>query len=372
MTRISTPPSERTRAALITNIVAPYRIPTLRELSRSVDLTVLFSADREANRLWAIPEKLPFPHEVLGGPQLHVQRRHLYLNPLLLARLLRLRPDVVLVGGFSIPTLWAMVYCRLTHSGLVIISEGTRSSEGNGNVAERVSRRAVVRAARAFVGISTDAVDRFCDLGAARGDCVRSPYALDVAERPVRNYDRDAARLRFLYVGQLIERKGIRQLLRSLSSVAKLYPCELTIIGYGPLERMLREDVVALGLQSMVCFCGFVDQDRLPSVYAEHDVVVFPSLRESFGVVLLEAMAAGVPVVASKLAGSTRDFVDHGVNGWTVDPQSEVELRGVLVEACVARARLPEMGRSARDTIERNPPQQSATAILMAIERAAA
>lgn len=358
-------------AAFVTNIIAPYRIPTLRELARMLDVHVLFSAESESNREWSIQRDLPFSYEVVGGRSIHAGGRYFYPNPGLLVRLFRLRPRVVLVAGFSIPALWALVYCRLTGAGLVVTNEGTRRSEQTQvGLPGLLSRRVIVRTARACVGVSSDAVDRFEELGAASNKCFRSMYALDVNGRPARDHSLMGDRLRFLYVGQLIPRKGIREVLDGLAALGRDSEWELTMVGSGPLEDELRRQVVRLGLEGNVSFRGFVDQGDLPAVYADHDVFLFPSLLESFGVVPLEAMAAGVPVVASSLAGATRDVVEDGRSGWTMDPRDPAEVQRALGAALEARPRLVEMGQLARRAAQQNSPERSAAALAAAIERA--
>jgi len=93
---------------------------------------------------------------------------------------------------------------------------------------------------------------------------------------------------------------------------------------------------------------GFVDHPELPSVYAEHDLLVFPSLEEVFGLVVLEAMAAGLPVIASRFAGATRDLVEDGRTGWVMDPSSADGIASALETAFASRREWPDFGARAR------------------------
>jgi glycosyltransferase involved in cell wall biosynthesis len=365
-------PERRPRVVLIGNIIAPYRIPTLRELAQRLPIRVLFSAETEPGRDWSIRRDLPFAYEVVPSTARRIGHRRVYPSPTLFARLVRLRPDVVISAGFSFPSLWSLLYCRLAGARLILLNEGTRHTEaGQVGPVGKLARRILVPLAHAYVGISSDAVDRFRDLGAPPDSCFRSPYALDIDGRPLRSRSEEDSTLRLLFVGRLIELKGLREFLDALAALDSR-SWEFTLAGGGPLEEPLRDQAERLGIADRVRFVGFVDQGDLPALYAQHDVFVLPSLTETFGVVVLEAMAAGLPVIASSIAGTTRDFVVEGETGWVVAPLDHADLVRALEAALEARPRLDEMGRNARRLVEANSPTNSAAALESAVERAVA
>ena len=353
---------------VLANIVAPYRVPTLRELAHGIDLTVLFSSAREPSREWSIDQRLPFAYEILGGSVMRVRNRSLYLNPRLLARLAAHRPSVMIVGGFSVPALYAWCYSIATGSGLVLMSEGTRQTERGLSRAGRLMRRLLIRRARACVGVSTQAAEWFEELGAPPNRCLVAPYALDVGDRPTHQFSTEGGRpARLLFVGQLIPRKGIRELVRAFARVSAAHDVKLTIVGSGPLEQELRSTIRHLGLDAAVELAGFVDQPNLPQVYAAHDLFVFPTLEDTFGVVLLEAMSAGVPVMASRLAGATRDFVTPGQNGWVLDSPSVPVLESALHHALEHRRDWAALGNAARRRMEEVTPARAASQLMRAV-----
>jgi glycosyltransferase involved in cell wall biosynthesis len=351
------------RLAIVTNIVAPYRTPTLRELARLVSLRVFYSAESESRRRWMVSRALPFEHEVIGGPAVTVRGRALHINPRLFLRLLAFRPTIVGVGGFSAPALYAMAYCAITGASLVIISEGTGQTEARVGFVGRLLRRVLVRTARCCIASSGAAAERFRELGAPAARCVVAPYALDLAQRPMRRHRADEGRPQILFVGQFTNRKGLMPLLDAAVDLASTHAFVLTLVGHGELESALPAAIFDRGLEACVRVRGFVDQDELASVYAEHDLFVFPTLEDTFGVVLLEAMAAGLPVIASNRAGATDDFVDPGETGWIVDPLCHGELAAVIERAFAAREAWPVMGAAARARIAKVSPEHVARAI---------
>ena len=159
-------------------------------------------------------------------------------------------------------------------------------------------------------------------------------------------------KVKLLFVGGLDSAhyfKGLHLLLTALAEIDARY-VELVVVGDGNLRKMYEEMVEHLKLKDAVTFRGAVSDEELPSVYREADIFVFPSVdaSEAFGLVLLEAMASGLPVVASNLSG-VRTLVRDGETGFLF-PCGDVEaLKKMLMkllkdptlrEKCGSQARL--------------------------------
>jgi glycosyltransferase involved in cell wall biosynthesis len=133
------------------------------------------------------------------------------------------------------------------------------------------------------------------------------------------------APLRLLFVGRLVERKGVEVLVRALARLRHLRDAELVIVGTGHLEDSIRQTAALENVSDYVHFAGFVDEERLACEYASCDIFVLPAVvdargdTEGLGVVLLEALRYERPVVASAAGGIT-DIVVDGVTGWLADP----------------------------------------------------
>ena len=127
-----------------------------------------------------------------------------------------------------------------------------------------------------------------------------------------------------LYVGRLVHRKGVHVLIKAFSKVVREVPdARLLIVGEGYMLPFLKLMTWQLGLEGKVEFLGRVSEEKLPGIYRSSRVVVVPSLyRESFGMVALEAMASGRPVVAS-MVGGLPEVVRDGLSGYLVPPGSE-------------------------------------------------
>ncbi len=198
--------------------------------------------------------------------------------------------------------------------------------------------QALLRHARAVIATSTPYRDSSMALTQWRDKTRVIPLGID-------RHTADAANstniqwptpgLRLLAVGRLSYFKGFDVLLRALANVAE---ASLVLIGDGECQAGLRQLAHTLGISARVNFAGRIDMDRagdatLAAAYAQADVVCLPSLEraESFGLVLLEAMRAGLPAIASDIPGSGVGFVVRdGETGLLVPPGDAAALAAAM------------------------------------------
>jgi colanic acid/amylovoran biosynthesis glycosyltransferase len=154
--------------------------------------------------------------------------------------------------------------------------------------------------------------------------------------------------LRILTVGRLEREKGHGILLEALAAlVSHGLDVELRVVGDGSQRRRLTERVAELEIDSRVAFVGKAGQDRIQEHYADADLFCLPSLGEGVPVVLMEAMAMGVPVIATRVGG-VPELVEHGVSGLLAPPADPVALAeaiATLAEDPEARERMGTAGR---------------------------
>ena len=129
-----------------------------------------------------------------------------------------------------------------------------------------------------------------------------------------RQYAMDNEKI-ILYVGRLVNKKGIQNLIAAMPKVLSQYnDAKLIIAGKGGMIDELRAETENLGLGNKVYFTGYLNAKQVQKIYKCADVAVFPSTYEPFGIVALEAMLAGVPTVVSDIGG-LNEIVEHGVTG---------------------------------------------------------
>jgi glycogen(starch) synthase len=151
-----------------------------------------------------------------------------------------------------------------------------------------------------------------------------------------------------LFVGRLVREKGVETLLDAVPAVVAAHPrAKFVVAGEGDMRAELIARAADRGMGAKVVFPGFVSEADLPRLYAVAEVAVFPSLYEPFGIVALEAMAAGVPVVTSD-AGGFAEVVRHletGVHTRAGDAGSVAWGIGLLLSDALLRAQLRAAGR---------------------------
>lgn len=152
------------------------------------------------------------------------------------------------------------------------------------------------------------------------------------------------------FVGQLDERKGIYYLLQAFEQVYRRHPeAVLLVVGEGPLREWVVTTAAARGLASAVILTGF--RDEVPAVMRSIDLLVLPSLWEGFGIVLIEAMAAGKPVVTTAVS-SMPEIVLHNRTGLLVPPGNVEALAEAMCALLEEPARARRMGRAGRARVE--------------------
>ena len=161
---------------------------------------------------------------------------------------------------------------------------------------------------------------------------------------------RGSAGKRLLFVGRLAAVKGVPVLFQAMQDIATDHPdMRLTLIGDGPERKALEDQARAMGLSGMVDFAGYRAQAEVAAALRETDILVLPSFAEGLPVVLMEALAARVPVLTTRIAG-VGELVEDGISGRLVAPGDPVALadalRALLEATPEARVAMGEAGRA--------------------------
>jgi glycosyltransferase involved in cell wall biosynthesis len=343
------------RVLLISEIPTPYRMPALERIAANpdIDLHVLFCAQDEPDRPWQLSDCYAFSYEVLAGvaPAWRTRRdTFVYeINPSIL-RVLRRRPhDVLVISGYSVfAEQVALLWARATRRPYVLLSESHLGKSRP--VWVRAAKRAVLPqfVAHAAAGLATGsaAAEYLAHYGLAPERIRIFPNTIDVpafrAAADVARANREEVAAEFglperfmLYVGRLVERKGILDLLDAHARLGPSAP-PLVVVGDGPLRS-------AVTSGERVRMLGFRAPEDLPRIYGLAELAVVPSHDEPWGVAVNEALAAGIPVVASDAVGAAVDLVTEGVDGMRY-AAGDVAALAEALHASLGRFRPPLAG----------------------------
>ncbi|MGB4812488.1 MAG: glycosyltransferase family 4 protein [Methylophilaceae bacterium] len=157
-------------------------------------------------------------------------------------------------------------------------------------------------------------------------------------------------KLRCMYAGRLISMKGIHLALEAVAEARKNgIDATFTIVGDGPLLGYFKQKVIALGISDQVLFAGQLNQKALFAKYCEHDVLVFPSLHDSSGNVVLEAFAHSLPVLCLNLGGPNVLVDDTCGRAINVQDLTQQNVVSKLSNAIVELASSPELIQKMRE-----------------------
>jgi len=348
------------RVALLTNFVAPYRLPLFRYLAARLGaLKVFVSTEMESNRSWPV-DWGELDVDVLRSWTVRETSRHPHAfdDPTFVHfpydALLRLRRepfDVLVSGQLGASSMLAAAHCRMRRrTKLVLWLTLSEVSElARGGFRRALRRRLLARADAVMVNGESGA--RYAaSLGTPERKIFRVHQAVDTSSFGDRQRSDAGATLRLLFVGSPEPRKGLEPFLTRLAARAAAHPqraVELRIAGTNAVE--LAAALPALPPNLAIRWLGRVPYDEMPALYADADVLAFPTLADEWGLVTNEAMAAGLPVLGSAYSQAVVELVEDGRTGWVFRPDDEGDCDRALDRLLTTSAdSLREMGSAGR------------------------
>lgn len=321
----------------LTNIPSPYRVNYFNELGKQCELTVLFETDASTERdaSWKSYQFLNFEGIILPGKRTSLDTA---FCPTVLKYLKRGQYDHIIVTVLaSLTGLLAAAWMRSLNIPYLY--------EGDGGVAH--STKGLKAAIKRFIispaklCFSTSAVfDQYCmAYGASKENIRRYPfssiYEKDILDRlPDSSYKATLRKLLaisedhfIISVGRIVHLKGYDVLLRAFAS-AKNPAWGLYIIG-GSINEEFQEIITKEGIEN-VHFLDFKLPDELKKYYMAADIFVLPTRFDPWGLVINEAMAAGLPVITTYACGAGTEMVKQDKNGYLYEPESIQTLQAHL------------------------------------------
>jgi colanic acid/amylovoran biosynthesis glycosyltransferase len=208
-----------------------------------------------------------------------------------------------------------------------------------------------------LIAISKYNRDHLLRLGADPQKIVDHPVGIDCRRFSYRGTAcRSSEPIRLLSVARLVDEKGLEFGIRALRELLNTRPgvsFRYDIIGEGPLRARLQQLIDELQLGSRVRLLGAQSQEDVVRALAESDLLLAPSVAEALPVSLMEALAAGLPVLATQV-GSVDQIVQHGISGYLVPPGDIPALCRRLAELMEHPEKRAEMGRRGRRHVERH------------------
>lgn len=341
------------KLAVLTNRIPIYRYPIFAALAqcRAWELKIFVSMPAAASDP-AARKNLPLHYSQgwnIRYKTIHKENGTSQVESLpvpvkLLWDLMTFKPDVIISGEFGLRSVIALFVAQRRGVPLILWSEETAECAKAISGAQQLLRRFLLPKASAFLAWGNPACEYLRTWQVPEEKIFYCTQAVDndYWRISVERVDRTQARNNlglsgkvFLAVGQLIPRKGFSLFLQAWGDLPQQLKEQhhVVIVGKGEQETELRSLVQKLNI-SNVHFPGFKAMDELSQYYAAADVFVFPSLVDVWGLVVNEALACGLPVLASKYAGASHELIRDFGAGEIIDPKNISAFTAVLRRWC--------------------------------------
>lgn len=267
------------------------------------------------------------------------------ISPAILTSVYRYKPDLLILTEFSALTIYGMLLSLILKRARILLIVENRPVKVGSALSRKIRRQIRRWIARHVDAILTNNIDGRSylleEIGVEESRIVCRPYLIsDMSRYSAIHGDSDIRRkargknepIRFLFVGRLIQSKGLHHALQAFDHLKKRYPGKFLfdIVGDGPYRPLLEKQVHQFGLQEHVFFHGQQPYDSLANLYRGVDVFLFPTLMDYRSLVCFEAMSAGLPILASIHDGGAIEAVKEGKNGYTFDPLDHLYLAELM------------------------------------------
>jgi glycosyltransferase involved in cell wall biosynthesis len=334
------------RICQVADLTSWQRIDFTNFLAHSAGVNFLAIYFQVSDR---VRSAIDHPYTELRSPRLFKPKG--YITGSTIREVKNFQPDLVVVESYTIPAVQILTWW-LTRKRIPWVSWVERPGMRSGILTDRLRSillwQTVTRSSGIFATGSL-AQQAYQKLVRNQVTVLNVPYSTEIGrflgiERPNIRRQRD---VRFLYVGQLIHRKGVDILLEAFKQVLAIDSATLVIVGDGPEKNNLSH-FARTQIGDEVSFVGYVDWAELHHYYGTCDVFCFPSRHDGWGLAVYEAMASGMPVVATEAVGAVHDLVENGANGFIVPAEDPESLAEAMLEFVLHPEKIVPRGMAAR------------------------
>lgn len=366
----------------------PYHVARLQATHNhakyyGANLVALETASRDTTYEWDVIKKTSFRREVALGDQAYEESSAAKIHQAIQSRLNDIQPDGVAISSYSTPDARACLsWCKKNKRVAILMTETKEDDTLRVGWRERIKSNIVKLYDAALVG-GTPHQAYLEKLGFPSShifkgcDAVDNAYFQEEVHKWRSAYGKashlpglDVRIPFFLASNRFIARKNLAGLIRAYHAYRNKAskPWRLLLLGDGPERAALEQLVADLEVEDVV-FCGFQQIQDIPAYYAYAGAFVHPALNDQWGLVVNEAMAAGLPVIVSNRAGCAEDLVSQEENGYIFAPDNVEELTRLLLKMSAQDTNRLAMSQASERIIARWSPDTFAENMWNAFEK---
>ncbi len=311
---------------------------------------------------------------LLSGSKLPGPAGGLFLNPSIVRVLTSSHYDVVIVSGYAHLTMQlAMLVRAIQRKPWLLFAERPGMIQNSSHAIARKMAMCMVRSADGVIATGRLAQQSFASKLKRSRPLFSLPYLVnhdDFLRLPRSKQPGDT--LNFMACGALIPRKGIDVLIKAFQRAAKTHSdISLTIVGDGP-ERPSLNERAEVECRGRITFLGQIEYTERTRAFGDADIFVHPARHDGWGVVIHEALAAGLPVIATRETGAAYELVQDGSNGFLIDAEDEDALFEYILWFANNRNEIQRFSEKARQAVSGLTPEWGAAELVRITQSIAA
>lgn len=353
------------KIAYITNLRAPYRTLQLNEFSKTenIELTAYYTDKPNENRKWNFNKAFGFKEVDLKGYKLFEKYGYINSNLISIVK----NSNLIILGCYEQPTYIALsILCKILRKPYILSFDGisTDRLEDKEDKIKKFLKKIVIRNANYIMGNGTVSKRYFNEVFNYPNERIYNQYLTVDSDKINDLYkNKECYRKEYrkkyginndkkvlIYSGRLVEIKNIESVIQAIG-ILNRSDITFLILGGGELEDSLKE--LAASINVKIIITGFiVSQEELFKHYFAGDALILPSsVYEVWGLVVNEAMCAGLPVIVSSICGCSMDLVLEGENGYVINPYDIKDISEKIYKL-MYEDNLIVMGNKSKDIIK--------------------
>ena len=294
----------------------------------------------------------------------------------LVKELNRNKPNIVVLNGYAMPaTLSALVWSICYGKPAILLSDSKEDDAPRSWWSENFKRLLLKGYKTALVAGKPQ--KRYLTKLGMNPESIFTGYDVvgndDFHPNKIKSLPNPHQKPYFLAINRFVPKKNLPTLISSYGryrQIAGTNSWDLVLCGDGELRPQIEEQIARFGLQDFVLLPGFLQQNQLLPYFAHASCFIHASIQEQWGLVVNEAMAAGLPVIVSNRCGCFEDLVVEGANGFGFDPTNSQQLTQLMLKISSGEIDLKRMSQASLEHIDKFSPDYFARGLMQAVEYA--